>query len=132
MNTNALTIIDASHKKRINTVLLVVDDQYTFKAAAKAVGVSEKSLRDWHKRFALPPKPCGEDMLLSTTTSASCASRSRPATCFTWSSPPVLSRSGNCSNSCSWITKSECSAFISWFCQTGSLRLPSGAAGGGA
>ena len=42
-------------------VRLVVDEQYTFKKAAKAVGVSEKSLRDWHKRFALPPKPCGED-----------------------------------------------------------------------
>ena len=44
-----------------DAVRLVVDEQYTFKAAAKAVGVSEKSLRDWHKRFALPPKPCGED-----------------------------------------------------------------------
>ena len=44
-----------------DAVRLIVDEQYTFKAAAKAVGVSEKSLRDWHKRFALPPKPCGED-----------------------------------------------------------------------
>jgi len=25
------------------------------------VGVSEKSLRDWHKRLAPPPGPCGED-----------------------------------------------------------------------
>jgi transposase len=44
-----------------DAVRLVVDEQYTFKAAAKAVGVSEKSLRDWHKRFAPPPRPCGED-----------------------------------------------------------------------
>ena len=40
-----------------DAVRLVVDEQYTFKAAAKAVGVSEKSLRDWHKRFALPANP---------------------------------------------------------------------------
>ena len=33
----------------------------TFKAAAAALGVSEKSLRDWHKRLAPPPEPCGED-----------------------------------------------------------------------
>ena len=31
------------------------------KAAAKAVGVSEKSLRDWHKRLAPQPKLCGEN-----------------------------------------------------------------------
>ena len=30
-------------------------------AAAAALGVSEKSLRDWHKRLAPPPEPCGED-----------------------------------------------------------------------
>jgi len=44
-----------------DAVRLVVDEQYTFKAAAKAVGVSEKSLRDWHKQLAPPPEPCGED-----------------------------------------------------------------------
>ncbi len=42
-------------------VRLVTDEKYTFKAAATAVGVSEKSLRDWHKKFAPPPPPCGED-----------------------------------------------------------------------
>lgn len=42
-------------------VRLIVEERYTFKAAAKAVGVSEKSLRDWHKKFAPPPSPCGED-----------------------------------------------------------------------
>src|SRR3972149_6646124 len=44
-----------------DAVRRVVEEEYTFKAAAKAVGVSEKSLRDWHKRFAPPPRPCGED-----------------------------------------------------------------------
>jgi transposase len=47
-----------------DAVRLVVEEEYTFKAAAKAVGVSEKSLRDWHKRFAPPPRPCGEDATL--------------------------------------------------------------------
>ena len=35
-----------------DAVRLIVEEEYTFKAAAKAVGVSEKSLRDWHKKFA--------------------------------------------------------------------------------
>jgi len=47
-----------------DAVRLVVEVEYTFKAAAKAVGVSEKSLRDWHKRLAPPPRPCGEDATL--------------------------------------------------------------------
>jgi transposase len=44
-----------------SAVSLVTDEQYTFKAAAQAVGVSGKSLRDWHKKFAPPPVPCGDD-----------------------------------------------------------------------
>ena len=44
-----------------DAVRLVTDEQYTFKAAAQAVGVSVKSLYDWHKKFAPPPVPCGED-----------------------------------------------------------------------
>ena len=44
-----------------DAVRLVTDQQYKFKAAAQAVGVSEKSLRDWHKKFAPPPKACGDD-----------------------------------------------------------------------
>jgi len=44
-----------------SAVRLVTDEQYTFKAAAQAVGVSEKSLHDWHKKFAPPPVPCGDD-----------------------------------------------------------------------
>ncbi len=47
-----------------DAVALIVDQQYSFKAAAKAVGVSEKSLRDWHQRLAPPPPSCGEDASL--------------------------------------------------------------------
>jgi transposase len=44
-----------------DAVRLISEERYTFKAAAAAVGVSEKSLRDWHARFAPQPSPCGED-----------------------------------------------------------------------
>ena len=44
-----------------DAVRLVADEQYTVKAAAQAVGVSEKSLYAWHKKFAPPAVPCGED-----------------------------------------------------------------------
>ncbi len=42
-------------------VRLITEQQYKFKAAAQAVGVSEKSLRDWHKKFAPPPALCGDE-----------------------------------------------------------------------
>src|SRR4051794_13356687 len=42
-----------------DAVRLVTEDRYTFKAASRAVGVSEKSLRDWHAKFAPQPSPCG-------------------------------------------------------------------------
>ncbi len=35
-----------------DAVSLVTEEQYKFKAAAQAVSMSEKSLRDWHKKFA--------------------------------------------------------------------------------
>ena len=35
-----------------DAVRLIVDEKYSFKAAAEAVGVSENSLRGWHKKFA--------------------------------------------------------------------------------
>jgi transposase len=44
-----------------DAVRLVIEEQYTFAAAAKAVGVSTKSLRGWHQKFAPPPTPCGEN-----------------------------------------------------------------------
>jgi len=42
-----------------DAVRLVADEKYSFRAAA--VGVSEKSLRDWHARMAPSPTPCGND-----------------------------------------------------------------------
>jgi len=42
-------------------VRLVVEEGYTFKAAAAAVGVGDQSLRAWHAKFAPVPLPCGED-----------------------------------------------------------------------
>jgi transposase len=47
-----------------DAVRLVVEEKYTFAAAAKAVGVSVQSLRAWHKKFAPPPSPCGENATL--------------------------------------------------------------------
>jgi len=47
-----------------DAVRLVVDEKYTFPAAAKAVGVSIQSLRAWHKKFAPPLDPCGENATL--------------------------------------------------------------------
>jgi len=44
-----------------DAVRLVTEEHYKFKAAADAVGVSEKSLRDWHKKFAPAPQACGND-----------------------------------------------------------------------
>ena len=44
-----------------DAVRLVVTESYSFKAASTAVGVCEKSLRDWHKLFAPTPDPCGAD-----------------------------------------------------------------------
>jgi len=48
------------HFKR-DAVRLVTEEKYSFKAAAKAVGVSEKSLRDWYAKLAPPPAPCGDN-----------------------------------------------------------------------
>ena len=44
-----------------DAVRLITEEQYKFKAAARAVGVSENSLRHWHKKFAPPPHTCGDD-----------------------------------------------------------------------
>jgi transposase len=40
---------------------LIVEEGYTFKSAATAVGVSDQSLRACHAKFAPPPAPCGEN-----------------------------------------------------------------------
>ena len=44
-----------------DAVRLITEERYKSKAAARAVGVSEKSLRDWHKKLAPPPHACGDD-----------------------------------------------------------------------
>ncbi len=36
----------------------VVQQGYSFKAAADAVGVAVKSRRDWHAKLAREPEPC--------------------------------------------------------------------------
>ena len=46
-------------------VRLVVEEKYSFPAAAKAVGVSTRSLRDWHQKYAPEPLPCGEGATLA-------------------------------------------------------------------
>ena len=42
-----------------DAVRLVTHEGYSFKAAATAVGVSDKSLRDWRRKLSPPPVPCG-------------------------------------------------------------------------
>lgn len=49
-----------SNEFKRDAVRLVAVEQYSFTAAAAAVNVCEKSLRDWHAKFAPKPAPCGE------------------------------------------------------------------------
>ena len=49
-----------SEESKRDSVRLVTGEKYSFQAAATVVGVSQKSLRDWHAKFAPPPAPCGE------------------------------------------------------------------------
>ena len=44
-----------------DAVRLVVEENYSFSAAAQAVGVCTRTLRDWHKKYAPPPEPCDEN-----------------------------------------------------------------------
>ena len=50
-----------SEEFKRDAVRLVVEEGYTIRAAAAAVGVSEQSLRTWHAKFAPVPEPCGEN-----------------------------------------------------------------------
>ena len=50
-----------SEEFKRDAVRLIVEEGYTFKSAATAVGVSDQSLRAWHAKFAPPPEPCGEN-----------------------------------------------------------------------
>ena len=52
-----------SEEFKRDAVRLVVEE-YTFKAAATAVGVSEQTLRPWHARLAPQPAECGEHATL--------------------------------------------------------------------
>lgn len=63
--------VEPSRKRRVfseefrqDAVRLVVRENYSFAAAAKAVGVGEPSLRKWHARLAPKPEPCGENASL--------------------------------------------------------------------
>ena len=47
-----------------DAVRLVTEEKYSFKVAAGAVGVSEKSLRDWHAKLVPQPDPCGDNATL--------------------------------------------------------------------
>lgn len=53
-----------SEEFKRDSVRLIVEESYSFQAAASAVGVSEQTLRQWHKKFAPAPKPCGENATL--------------------------------------------------------------------
>lgn len=44
-----------------DAVRLVTHERYSFKAAGQAVGVSDNSLRKWHKKYAPQLQPGTED-----------------------------------------------------------------------
>jgi transposase len=44
-----------------DAVDLVVKQGYSFRAAAEAVNVSSRSLREWHEKLASEPEACGDD-----------------------------------------------------------------------
>jgi len=50
-----------SEEFKRDAVRLVTEQEYTFAAAAKAVGVSDQTLRLWRKKFGPAPKACGDD-----------------------------------------------------------------------
>jgi len=57
--TRVRRVFSAEFKQ--DAVNLVVDQGYSFRAAAEAVNVSPRSLRDWHAQLAPEPEPCGPD-----------------------------------------------------------------------
>jgi transposase-like protein len=50
-----------SEEFKRDAVRLVTDEKYSFTAAAKAVGVTVQSLREWHRKFVPSPPPCDEN-----------------------------------------------------------------------
>ena len=61
LSTRSATARRFSEDFKRDAVRLITEEHYSVKAAATAVGVSEKSMRDWHAKFAPQPSPCGED-----------------------------------------------------------------------
>jgi transposase len=53
-----------SEEFKRDAVRLVAEEKYSFKAAARAVGVSDQTLRTWHAKLVPPPAPCGESATL--------------------------------------------------------------------
>jgi transposase len=53
-----------SEEFKQEAVRLIVQEEYSFKAAASAVGVGEQTLRQWHARLAPKPAECGDDATL--------------------------------------------------------------------
>ena len=50
-----------SEEFKRDAVNLVVVEGYSISAAAEAVNVLPGSLREWHRKYAPEPEPCGED-----------------------------------------------------------------------
>ena len=50
-----------SEEFKREAVNLVVVEGYTIAAAARAVNVLDGSLREWHRKYAPEPEPCGDD-----------------------------------------------------------------------
>lgn len=57
-----------SNEFKQDAVNLVVKQGYSFTDAAKAVGVSTRSLRTWHEKLAPEPEPCGNDATVEELT----------------------------------------------------------------
>ena len=62
MSTNGKRIRRTfSEEFKREAVNLVVVEGYTIAAAARAVNVLDGSLREWHRKYAPAPEPCGDD-----------------------------------------------------------------------
>lgn len=53
-----------SEEFKRDAVNLIVNEGYSFRAAAEAVSVNENSLRNWHRKYAPEPEPCGPEASL--------------------------------------------------------------------
>jgi transposase len=54
-----------SEEFKRDAVRLVSEEKYSFKAAAAAVNVCPRSLRNWYALFGPKPAPCGEDATMA-------------------------------------------------------------------